>query len=403
MEKVINQISKFFLYIAITLFFTCNDDYKHEPLGKPGSAPPLAVKSASVRHNLPGGAVIEFDVSGNIDAHYVKAVYSVTVDKQSEVIVSSYVDSLEIKGLGDTNERKVLLYVVNSREQMSPPVEVTIQPLQPPLEQIFGTLTYFEDFGGFGVKFRNDYSEKFSINILVKDSTGTYINYDAFFTGLITGQYVVRGLPPVIQEFGVFLRDRWNNFSDTLLFSIIPLPETYFDKKLFKYLSVAGDTEWYAWASQPEFAWNDIVSESDYVHCWTGEPWPHNFTMNLGVTGVLSRFRFWQRPGSTILYQHGGPVHYRIWGRADDPGDGNAADIWQGWTMILECESIKPSGLPFPQFTSDDYDFAMAGEEFYFPSGMEPVRYLRFEFLDSWSGMELTGIGELSFWGTIVE
>jgi hypothetical protein len=41
------------------------------------------------------------------------------------------------------------------------------------------------------------------------------------------------------------------------------------------------------------------------------------------------------------------------------------------------------------------------GEEFIFPRDLAEVRYIRFEMLESWSGMQCSTISELSFWGQI--
>jgi hypothetical protein len=67
----------------------------------------------------------------------------------------------------------------------------------------------------------------------------------------------------------------------------------------------------------------------------------------------------------------------------------------------MTCKSFKPSGLPLGQNSSEDVEFAANGEEFSFPRDIAVVRYLRFEMLESWSGMKCSTIGELSFYGDI--
>jgi hypothetical protein len=67
----------------------------------------------------------------------------------------------------------------------------------------------------------------------------------------------------------------------------------------------------------------------------------------------------------------------------------------------MDCNSFKPSGLPVGQNSSEDVEYAAKGEEFSFPRGINAVRYMRFEMLESWSGMKCSTIGELSFWGDI--
>ena len=81
----------------------------------------------------------------------------------------------------------------------------------------------------------------------------------------------------------------------------------------------------------------------------------------------------------------------------DDPGD--------GWIFLGEFESFKPSGLPPGSNTDEDYLFQDNGEDFVFSfeSQQQNIRYVRLVNVESWNNQMVTVIGELSFWGSIIE
>ncbi|MDR0815730.1 MAG: DUF4959 domain-containing protein [Bacteroidales bacterium] len=384
-------------------FFACSEELRHEPIGGGDSNAPDPLKSAQVKENIAGGAIITYELPDNTDALYVKAVYTTSQGMEKDVIASSYLNSLTIKGLGDVNARTVKLYAVNRQEKASSPVEVTINPLTPPVEKIKNSLAYTVDFGGFLIDFTNDDKEEVSINVLAGDSTGLeMLTYDALYTSLAGGQYSVRGLPNIENRFGIYVRDRWDNISDTLYFTITPWREDYLDKTLMKVFYVAGDVSFDQQGGKAASLFDEIkFTGSNLALTSTPVDFPHRLTIDLGVFAKLSRFKLWQRGHTATVYQHGEPYHYKLYGRIDDPGIGNPDDVLEGWTFLRECYSFKPSGLPLGQFSNEDWDYASAGEEYSFPRDIDPVRYVRLEILESWSGMLLTNFSELSFWGEV--
>ncbi|WP_082592123.1 DUF5000 domain-containing lipoprotein [Candidatus Symbiothrix dinenymphae] len=396
-------MKKIGILFLMSAFFACSEEFKHAPTGGDSNAPePL--KSAQVKENIAGGAVITYELPDNSDALYVKAVYTTSQGVEKDVIASSYLNSLTIKGLGNTNARTVKLYVVNRQEKTSAPMEVTINPLTPPVQKIKNSLTYTTDFGGFLVTYDNEDREDVSINVLARDSTGTeMLDYDALYTPLAVGQYAVRGLPDTENRFGLYVRDRWDNISDTVFFTLTPWREDYLDKLLFRHIVVAGDyPSWTNYGGTVGRLWDGLIfTDGDNYGSTLDGPLPHRLTIDLGVSVKLSRFKLWQRAHEVTFYQHAEPKHYKVYGRLDDPGQGNAADVMEGWTLLRECHSFKPSGLPLGQVSNEDWDYMKNGEEYLFPLDAAPVQYVRLEFLESWSGRSMTNFGEISFWGTI--
>lgn len=400
MKKNILYAFAFLLGVLVS----CKEDNPLLPYGDDDGKAPQDVSNVTIR-NTPGGAVIKYERPNDTDLSYVKAVYTNTHGELKEVRASRYLDSLEVVGLGNTDEYIVTLYAVDKFENTSSGVETKFNPLTPPVLSVKESLETAIDFGGFIMNFKNETGSDIAIYTLVKDEeTNEYDVYDSYYTSLKDGKYAVRGLPNKETEFGLFVRDRFENRSDTLFFSGIPWREDELSKKLFVPLTVAGDVGWSSYGGSPKYAWDDLIREGgNFAHTAYPEPFPHRFTMDLGVDVKLSRFRIWQRPGASVLYQHGSPKHFKVYGRAERPEGGSVDDPMAGWTFLMECHSFKPSGLPWGQYSPEDEEYAALGEEFSFARDLSAVRYLRFELLESWSGMECSVIAELAFWGEIQE
>lgn len=395
------NISLLALFCAFSLL-SCSEDSTRVPFGTDDKTPPEPVSNIAVK-NTHGGAVLRYDRPQDEDLQYVKAVYIDTRGKRCEVLASSYIDSLVIEGLGDTNEYKVDLYTGDKHDNLSKPASATINPMEPPVQIVYETLSYMVDFGGFTVEFFNSFKTDLAIYALYKTDEG-FIDYDALYTARESGVFRVRGLPSESNTFGIYVRDKYDNISDTLFFDATPWFEVELDKKLFNHVALRGDVTWNNYSGgAPQNAWDDVVSNSKYAHSPYPVEFPHRFTIDLGVTTILSRFKLWQRPGNDVLYQHGAPKFYRVYGCISLPLNPTDDDPMAGWTLLTECTSIKPSELPLGQNSGEDEEYAGLGEEYSFPTGMDPIRYIRFEFLESWSGMKCSVVGELSFWGDIQE
>jgi hypothetical protein len=392
-------------YLALALFFlvsaTCTGDFEHGPIGQGNTAAPDTVKNIRVE-SIPGGAILTYELPDNVDLLYVKAVYTQN-GVERETRASAYANNLKIEGFGDTNEHVIELYSVNRMGNQSAAAKQIIRPLTPSIFFVEQSLQATEDFGGFVISFENLNKEDVAIYVLKRDTIeDKFIEHDALYTSLEQGVFSVRNLPNITNDFGMYVVDRWDNFSDTVFFTLTPWREDYLDKKLFKARTVQGDATWNNYSGgAPERAFDDDVSSGRYAHTPYPLAFPHYYTLDLGVSVKLSRFVFWQRPGDDVLYQHGAPKVYNVYGRADDPGNGDINNILAGWTLLRSCTSFKPSGLPVGQNSSEDVEYAAKGEEFSFPRDIGVVRYVRFEMLQSWSGMECSTIGELSFWGEI--
>lgn len=394
-------------FVSLSLFmsYSCEEDEDRlKPYGADKSIP-AQVSNVTVE-NISGGALFTFDLPDDPNILSIKAVYTSTSGEEKSATVSAYADSLIIKGIGNTEEYPVKLYSVSYANVYSVPLDIMIKPLTPPIELVFNSLEPQVDFGGFTLEFENKEKAEIAIYILQQDSiTGEMVYHDALYTGMSSGVYNVRDLANKETNFAVYIRDRFDNMSDTLLFTETPWREDYLNKELISFISGIGDNNWTAYEAKLEYLFDDIVSSRNFVHTPYPVEFPHGLTIDLGVNVKLNRFKLWQRLSEDIIFQHGSPKYFKIYGRMDRPEEPNleneGQDPLEGWELLSECNSIKPSGLPVGQYSSEDWEYAAKGEEYSFNRDIQPVRYLRFVMLESWSGMKCSLMSELSFWGEI--
>ena len=397
---------KQYLFISIIalsfLFNSCEEDIR-EPIASDGIKPGKVSNVEAI--NLPGGAELTYKMPSDKDLLYVMAEYELKNGKKGSVKSTIYNNSLRIIGLGDTDPHKINLYAVDRGELKSDPVEVIINPLPPPVKTIGSSLYILPDFGGAHLFWENESELEVAFIVMTKDSLGQLNQVDIKYSSFLTDDFAVRGFNTDSREFIVIVRDRWDNFSDTIKATLEPLFEELLDKNNFSFIQLPHDTpSAWGWVGPRMMDFN-IGSGYHTAQGWAdpdplptyGDKGPHICTFDLGVTAKLSRWKFWQRQGSWI-FKHGNPRIFDVWGAKEL----NASGTFDGWVKLIENgEVIKPSGLPIGTNTNDDKEQAAAGEEFSFPLDAEAVRYIRFVSLESWSGARFMHIMEVDFWGQI--
>lgn len=377
---------------VLFLFAGCKEELL-SPLPNNGSATPPPITEPKVT-NLPGAAKITYKVPGDPNILYVEAVWTYKGNKRNTK-ASYYADTLTIEGFGDTNPCDVQLYSVSTGEVKSTPVSVTVKPLTSPVEDVFKSLIVKPDFGGLNVGFLNATGSNIVISVLIKNSIGNFVEDDAFYTNLVQDSFSVRGHDAVPTQFGIVVRDRWNNYSDTLFTTLTPFFEKQLNKALFKeFVPYPGDV-------------NDKIYSASYPmkNLWDGGTnifvtaqglgIPESFTIDLGVTARISRMKYLQRQSTAFYYASGTPEIIEVYGSNSPAPDGD----WNSWTLLRTCVSVKPSGLALLLVTNDDIAAAQAGEDFNFPVSGMPYRYLRFKVTKTYGNSNNITFAELTFWG----
>lgn len=370
------------------------DQHAMKPMENDGRAP--AVVSNVKVENLPGAAKISYTLSEDEDLLYVLAQCE-TEKGVKEGRASLFGNSLVLEGFGSTRERNVKLYAVDRGENRSEPVTVTINPLVPPMQLVRNSVEVNEDFGGVKVSFDNEIGAPVVINVMTPDSTGQWSEAETWYTSQEAGAFSIRGFEAAKRKFAIYVRDQWENLSDTLIVEKIPLHEEELDKSKFAQYNLHTDaTAGYGWV-MPRM-WDGSLDEPNGFHTAPGSAFPHHYTFDLGGVYQLSRYTLWQRGlirSNDFLYAHGNPRQWEIWGATDPAPDGS----WAGWTKLADCESIKPSGSPIGTVTNEDREYAMRGHEFLIPLEAPAVRYIRIKIINTWGGASYSHVMEVSFWG----
>lgn len=118
------------LVLAITLLPSAcdNDSDMNSPHGS--TTPPEQVVLNGVK-NLPGKSIIYFTQPSDKNFLYMKAVYMTEIGERS-TNASYFADSVVVEGFEKAGEYNVKLYSVSPGEAYSEPLEVKINPEEPP-------------------------------------------------------------------------------------------------------------------------------------------------------------------------------------------------------------------------------------------------------------------------------
>ena len=386
---------KRYLFYTLTalLLFSCQKLERSTPVSGEDAAPG-AISNVKVE-NIPGGATLTYQLPDSKSLLYVLAEYSIREGVTLTKKVSYYEDNMTLEGFPNTDNYDVKLYAVSRGDKKSEPVSVGIKPLTPPVISIFRSLNLRPTFGGVNVEFLNKSGADAKINVVTPDSLGDLVTADIFYTSIDSGNFSVRGYDSIPRKFGVFVRDRWDNYSDTIFATVTPLFERALDKSKFSAVHLPGDT----WEAHTNFKtipaiWDgleDVVASAFHTKPGTGMPqW---FTFDLGEPAILSRFKFFHKREPAAL-SGGDPKVFEIWGSNNPPQDGS----WDNWHLLGHFVSESLSGTMPP--TSEDYDYVVRqGEDFEFPVGNDAYRFIRFKTISTYGGVDYMYIGELTFFG----
>lgn len=377
--------------ILISLLAICSCKREEPRPVKQDDTPPGTVNNVAVT-NLNGAARISFTLPADSDLLYVKAVYKTTKGVENETKVSRYNSSLTVEGFGDTSTYKVSLYVVDKSENVSHAVEVTVHPLEPVIWIVRRSLSVAADFGGVNVKFTNMGENNLALVVLANDSLGQFSPITTQYTNLKEGSFSTRNMKDVPTQFGVYVRDRWGNISDTLRVKLTPLFEELLDRTKMKEVVLPGDAPLgYGGSVSGLF---DGSTTGGFYHTSDAARMPQWFTYDMGVTAKLSRLVWFMRPG--FYYSLHNPRVVEIWGSNKPNPNGSFDD---SWTLLTTTTQVKPSGLPEGQLSQADIDAAVAGWTVTFPLTTPKVRYIRFKTLKNWSNGTYVNFYEIMTWG----
>lgn len=396
---------KYLMLIPAILF--CLNSCKEEIVGQPpiNSNSPQTISNPSVE-NIPGGAIITYNLPKGDYLLGVKAVYTLN-GEEKYTNASMYTNKIKIEGYGSTDIQTVKLYTVDRSMNESEPVPVEIQPLTPPVSAIYNSIVMDKSFGGIYLKWENKSQAEIAIYVMAEDSVGDMKVAEIIYTSAKEGTYGVRGFEAEEKRFATFVRDRWNNYSDTLERRITPIFEERLDRKLHTRQPLPGDnlTSYGGWPFNNMFNGVEAGDEGWLTDLNAGTTLPIVFTVDMGTTAKLSRYKLWHRDGS-FLFQHCNPRRWTIYGSAtltkdpvSNPEYYRTDQYKQDWFYMGTFIPVRPSGTSDNVApTGDDKAYAKQGFEFELPIDAPPVRFLRFTVYEVYALTDVH-ISELAFWG----
>lgn len=389
-------MKRVFQLLILSLLAACSGDFIGQyPVD---DTPPGAVKNAVVT-NFPGGSEISYELPGDDDLLYVKAQYTLPSGKKYEERASFFLNSMKVKGFGKSQKTTLKLIAVDRSENESAPLTVEIEPEDSPIYNILSSVQTFTSWGGLKIKWENLQAENIVVGLITKTDDGEISALENFYTAEISPVKAVRGMDTVLVNVGVFIRDRFDNYTDTVYSMHKPFFEKELDITKFKGLPQSALFPLHATFGSKDMKvlWDKAITPDANVYYIApgANKYPY-LTMDLGVRAKLSRFIFWSR--QPWIFQLHSPKHFEIWGT--DNTAYTAPDNWEGWIKMLDQEAYRPSGLPPGAApTADDIAYAAAGEEYEFDISNPPVRYIRFRAIETWGASTGLNLSEIRFYG----
>jgi len=171
-----------------------------------------------------------------------------------------------------------------------------------------------------------------------------------------------------------------------------------FDSKLFSQIILPGDNHVDRNSGWPATKiWDGNRASAGGSSC--SQPGPHSLTLDLGITGHLAYFHLftWKSLGEGYPpFSEANVKKFEVWGSETLDASGS----WDSWTKLMDCDVIKPSGLPLGQYNQDDMTASDLGQKFYNIANYGvKVRYLRIRILQTWEGMACYRICEIELYG----
>lgn len=392
-------LKKIAFAFVLTLLCSCSEEVEQIPL-ESNSIAPQQVSNIKVE-NLPGKARLTYTLPKDQDLLYIKANYTLPTGREMEVKSSYYSNAMLLEGFTGNDDINVDVVAVNRSEVESDPVSITVNPLPSPIFDVYNSLDVGEAFGGIYINAENPERMDLAILVLNKNEDGDYIaSPNSIYTSTNDIKSRIRGLDTIAKDFAFTIRDRWLNYTDTLERTITPLFEEAIPKSNYGDLRLPNDAPGHNSTPKSGMWDNDILN---WPRCYLTQgnflEDTHITSFDIGKLTKLSRIVIWDYPE----YYNGGREYYynvcmkefEIYGSAELEPTGDL----DKWTLLGSYEQVKPSGLPYGQSTSEDFEAANSGFSWDIDPNAEPVRYIRIHMIDNWAGTYSMGISELQVYG----
>lgn len=399
--KILSKIKHGCLIICIFAAVACKETMAPEPVIKGGQPNPVTEYTSEP---IPGGAVITYKVPSGSDLRYVKATYTLNTGVVRESKSTIYKNTLMVDGFSKAGSYAITLTAVGVGEVESTPTTVKIEALTPAHQEVINKIRDNHDmyatFGGINIDYENATESNLVIRVLTRDDDNKWVISQTAYTKAIEGRIRLRGYEPVEREFAVYVTDRWNNKSDTLIRSLIPVYEIKFNKALYKEVNLPGDTYTpHSGANRARpmpILWSEPITSATIFHTRPADVMPQHFTWDMGVKAKLSRYILYPDANSNaVMFGPGAPKVWELWGSNAPNPDGT----FESWTKVGTFTSNKPSGLPLGQLSDEDIQQCKNGEEFEVDPQVGAYRYWRWRSLENWGNLSYIYMSRFTFFG----
>jgi len=385
--------------LLIVLMNACGDSEFREPIGPSDGTPPQQISEIQVT-NRPGKATIRYALPKDASLLYVLAKYKLANGRAMDVKSSYYTDSLVVEGFADTGEHQIALYSVSRDGAQSEPVMATVNPLKAPIWDVLESIHVRDAFGGYKLTAVNKTQEAIAVLVMSKNPLNEWeVDNDlSVYTSIDSILSLRSGMDTLPRNYAIAVRDRWYNYTDTLIKEVHPIYEVELNTATFKHFPLPGDP-----GQQPGAAVADMWDKR--------YGWPVSFsslaaetlnvpsivTIDMGVSAKLSKV--WIRPFKELSNLYFGFTtlkRFELWGSADPNLNG---DLDGTWTKLGSYEMKKPSGSPGTTETPSDQEAAAAGFYYDVDLNAPKIRYLRIRCLVNWAGSCPQSVDELKVFG----
>ncbi|MGL4779912.1 MAG: DUF5126 domain-containing protein [Bacteroidales bacterium] len=376
------------------LLFSCEDDNKL-PQKLTNQAPPaLSAEDVSWRP-ISGGAVIKYRTPQIQNIRGIEAKYQLETGKEIVVRGSFLSDSIVVEGYSTETPKNIQLSVIDNSDNYSVPYVLEILPNKSPLSSVKETLKVSPDFGGMQISFKNVDRRPIATFISRVDGNDTLL-IEQYYTDQANPLITIRGEKAEKSDYIFQFRDRWDNYTEKMSYSVTPLFEkkvehfTYMPSEYFH--NIPDYNFMYRWFDGETSApgWGDI-------HWPTTNPvTPHWSAIRLTNPTALSRIVLWQFAWGATNYSHyyfgSNARKVELYGSTEaNPKSGDPATS-DSWEFIMLCEIKMPSGKWYNSdnnLSEEDFDVAKnRGHEFILPlkDPMPQYRALCFKVVEAFQG-----------------
>lgn len=389
--------------LGVIFFISCKEEGRIDIIDDKAPAP-AQVAIENIR-NTPGGAVLKYAVPQDENLSYVQAVYDIRPGVTQKTKSTYYQDSLVLEGFGNTRTYDVKLYSVGKNEKASEPLTIQVNPLTPPV--LLASKSLHETFGGVSVKIENPGKANLAVVLMADTANLGYQSYlHTFYSSNEKATFSFRGLDTVPGNYSVYVRDRWNNLSDTIAANLTPWFEEFIEKDSWREVQLPGDAP----ALNPNQQKFDNMWDEDYTDHNNGAyfseslPLPQTITIDLGKVVTLSRMKMWPRNVADDRWKRSHAKVFEVWGSVNPNPDGSYDE---SWIPLGKFECIKPTSGE--TITAEDIAYAQAGIDYDFEVSdfasdpYIPIRYIRVKTLETYAGTSISNVSyqEFSFWGLL--